>query len=338
MNIIIFYFIICAFFIYFVIKITTYKRTEFVECAFAGDFDEKYLVEVPKDRNRTIYTEGEKNIDLSGYNRYIISGHSLEKEGLSDGVYIYVKDGEPINSIFNHFVVFLIDKDRIIKERSFRQDSINEERENIEKEKQLLDRIADYKMQEIHADLASKIVRDFFKNFTEAEEKLCKEDGIDENFIKEAIIEKERKEEEERIEKEKKEVKEYIWEIMDNERHYNQRINNQRINKKRIYKEQSECIIPEGGVIIRKAITVLPSKLDPHNVKQRFIKDVLEIVDDKYENIVLDDIFIKYKFASEYYKNEKHLIVTMTYKNGYKDYSFHSEKFLRGVVKYKSVN
>lgn len=109
-------FIICAFFIYFVIKIVTAKRTEEVKRAFAGKPDGNGpTVAVSKDRNKTIFTEGEKVVDLSGYDKFIVSGPSLEKVGLHNGSYIYtkeLKDDEPIESICNHFVVFEFDKDR----------------------------------------------------------------------------------------------------------------------------------------------------------------------------------------------------------------------------------
>jgi len=52
----------------------------------------------------------------------------------------------------------------------------------------------------------------------------------------------------------------------------------------------------------------------------------------------LPRLWSKYSFASDFYKEDKELVVSVTYKNGeYKDYSFHSLDFLHGVVKYKSV-
>ena len=59
------YVVICAFFIYFIIRIATAKRTETVTIAFAGAYDGKDTVAIlPKDRNQTIYTEGETVVNL----------------------------------------------------------------------------------------------------------------------------------------------------------------------------------------------------------------------------------------------------------------------------------
>lgn len=46
----------------------------------------------------------------------------------------------------------------------------------------------------------------------------------------------------------------------------------------------------------------------------------------------------KYKFASDYYSNDQNLIMSITYKYGKeKDLSFHSPRFLFGIVKYNSI-
>ena len=286
MNNMFLYIIICAFFIYFVIRITTDKRTELVDCVFAGEFNKVKFVKVPKYRNRTIYTEGEKIIDLSGYKRFIISGHSLEKEGFADGNYIYMKyefQEEPINSFFDHFVVLFIDRERIREERKYRKNYFIE-RISLENER---------------------------------------------NRRKNVMIRREK----EKILMERLENKDDF-----DSRTYEKVINMDYLDEDRLYKEQPECEIPDRALIIRKVITKLPTVLNPDIVKERFLKDILEIDDEKHENVDPYDIYIKYKFASEYYKNEEYLIVAMTYKNGYKDYSFHSVYSLRGVVKYKSVN
>ena len=114
------YIIISAFIIYFIIKIATTKRTENVNIAFAGAYDGAATVKsVPKERNKTIYTEGENEIDLSGYDKFLISGRSLEKVGLPDGTFVYskpLKDGEDIFSICNHFVIFKYDVKRLAEE------------------------------------------------------------------------------------------------------------------------------------------------------------------------------------------------------------------------------
>lgn len=113
------YVIISAIFIYFVIKIATTKRTETVNRAFAGAYDGNDTVAIlPKDRNKTIYTAGEDVVDLSEYDRFLISGHSLEKVGMSDGVFVYTKPlgNEDIYSICNRFVIFRYDNKRLTKE------------------------------------------------------------------------------------------------------------------------------------------------------------------------------------------------------------------------------
>lgn len=113
------YIFISAFFIYFVIKIATAKRTETINIAFAGAYDGNDVVAViPKDRNRTIYTEGENVVDLSEYDRFLISGHSLESVGLPDGVFVYTRPlgNEDVHSICNRFVIFKYDNERLSKE------------------------------------------------------------------------------------------------------------------------------------------------------------------------------------------------------------------------------
>lgn len=113
------YIIASAFIIYFVIKIATTKRTENINIAFAGSYDGNATVKsFPKERNKTIYTEGEDVIDLSEYEKFLISGHSLEKVGLNDGVFVYTQPlGENnLYSICNRFVIFKYDNKRLLEE------------------------------------------------------------------------------------------------------------------------------------------------------------------------------------------------------------------------------
>ena len=113
------YVVICAFFIYFIIRIATAKRTETVTIAFAGAYDGNDTVAIlPKDRNQTIYTEGETLVNLSEYDRYLIRGHSLEKVDLPDGVFVYARPlgNEDVYSICNHFVIIRYDNERLAKE------------------------------------------------------------------------------------------------------------------------------------------------------------------------------------------------------------------------------
>lgn len=113
------YIIISAIFIYFAITMATAKRTEKIKRAFAGAYDGKdTIVNIPRDRNNTIYTEGENRINLSKYEKYLISGHSLEKVGLPDGVFVYTTplDSKDLYSLCNHFVIIKYDNERLYKE------------------------------------------------------------------------------------------------------------------------------------------------------------------------------------------------------------------------------
>lgn len=113
------YIILCAIIVYIIIRIVSAKRTETVKKAFAGAYDGNgTVVEIHKDRNKTIYTEGEKRVDLSGYDKFLISGRSLERAGIPDGVFVYtlpVKEQE-IGTLRNRFVVFKYDNDRLREE------------------------------------------------------------------------------------------------------------------------------------------------------------------------------------------------------------------------------
>ena len=111
------YLIASAFIVYFVIRIATAKRTEEVKVAFAGSYDGSNTVTLlPKERNKTIYTEGEDIIDLSEYDKFLISGRSLERVGLPDGVYVYTQpfnESHDLYSICNRFVIFKYDNKRL---------------------------------------------------------------------------------------------------------------------------------------------------------------------------------------------------------------------------------
>jgi len=92
--------------------------TEKVHIAFAGAYDgSQTVVSVPKSRNNTIYTEGDNIVNLSSYSKYIISGKSLEKVGISDGSYVYTSkpDGD-LYSLINRFVIFRYDSKRLAEE------------------------------------------------------------------------------------------------------------------------------------------------------------------------------------------------------------------------------
>lgn len=115
------YLIASVFIIYFVIRIATAKQTEEVKVAFAGSYDGNKTVQLlPKERNKTIYTEGEDIVDLSTYDKFLISGHSLERVGLPDGAFVYTQplnnDLDDLYSICNRFVIFKYDNRRLSEE------------------------------------------------------------------------------------------------------------------------------------------------------------------------------------------------------------------------------
>ncbi len=214
------YMAISAFFIYFVIKIVTSNRTEYVKCAFAGAYDgSETVISVPKDRNKTIYTEGESVVDLSKYDKFYISGHSLEKVGLPDKAFVYTLPlgNEDIYSICNRFVIFKYDN-------------------------------------------------------------------------------------------------------------------------KRLAEEHPEITNPVDGYKARKAVTIFRRNLSEDDFKKKIANILSSDTDIKDVESCAEHLWKKYSFASDFYKNEKNLIISITYKKGEcKDYSFHSLSFLHGVVKYKSA-
>lgn len=216
------YILILTFLVYFTIAIVVNKRTETVKRAFAGSYDGQAIeVNIHKDRNDTIYTEGEEKVDLSGYDKFMICGNSLNRVGLPDGVFVYTKsleDGQDIYSICHRFVIFKYDNQRLAKE---------------------------------HPEITNLV----------------------------------------------------------------------------------------DGFKARKVETIFETNFTEETFKERMIQ--LLAVDDEIsdKNSCVEKLWGKYKFAANYYKNEDKLIVSITYKKGkYKDYSFHSQKFLHGVVRYKSVS
>ena len=107
--------------VYFVIRIAAVKRTEKVPVAFAGSYDRTDIVKnLHRERNKTIYTEGENVVDLSDHEKFIISGHSLEKVGVPDGAFVYTKplnlEKEDVYSICNRIVIFKYDNKRLAVE------------------------------------------------------------------------------------------------------------------------------------------------------------------------------------------------------------------------------
>lgn len=112
-------FIVSALALFLVINLAVSKRKDTVKIAYAGAYDGSGTVcSVPADRNKTIYTVGEDVVDLSKYDKYVIRGNSLEREGLYSDTYVYtlpVGYGEE-QSILGKFVIFRYDNARLAVE------------------------------------------------------------------------------------------------------------------------------------------------------------------------------------------------------------------------------
>ena len=109
-------------------------------------------------------------------------------------------------------------------------------------------------------------------------------------------------------------------------------------DNKRLSEEHPEITNPIDGYKARKVSSIFKSNLSEEGFKTK-IKEILSH-DNDIQNVenYISRLWDKYSFASRFYVNEQELIVSITYKNGEcKDYSFHSKRFLAGVVKYKSV-
>lgn len=218
-----FYIVVAFFFIYFVVSIIVDNRTEKVLIAFAGAYDGGQIFKFThKDRNRTIFTEGEDVVDLSKYRKFLISGDSLSKVGLLNNTYVYIKHfdlyRDSIYSICNCFVIFRYDNDRLAKEHP-----------------EITNPVDSYKARKVNS---------IFKNHMDEVE----------------------------------------------------------------FKMKMRKILSEDAEIT--------------NIEECIVH-----------------LWKKYLFASQFYKTDNVLIVSITYKNGVcKDYSFHSIRFLEGIVKYKSIS
>lgn len=102
-------------------------------------------------------------------------------------------------------------------------------------------------------------------------------------------------------------------------------------------------IVVNNGLKTRKAIGIVQTKLDEEQIKNQ-INEIM-FSDKEFQHLEFDkkEAFIakiakKYKFASDYYSNDQNLIMSITYKYGKeKDLSFHSPRFLFGIVKYNSI-
>ena len=95
-------------------------------------------------------------------------------------------------------------------------------------------------------------------------------------------------------------------------------------------------VIEEGSHKARKMISTIESSMS----KDKFLNAMRTILhEDILEDEYFENIWKKYEFASKFYKDESMLILSLTFRGGrYKSYSFHSPRFLVGVVEYRSVS
>lgn len=102
--------------------------------------------------------------------------------------------------------------------------------------------------------------------------------------------------------------------------------------------EHPEITIAPGTHKARWMVDTIRTGLD----KEGFMKVISTVLngDEEIENFAAfaNHLWDKYEFATDFYRNDDTLIVSLTYKNGNsKSYSFHSPEFLRGVVEYRSI-
>lgn len=102
---------------------------------------------------------------------------------------------------------------------------------------------------------------------------------------------------------------------------------------------EKEFSIKEGFKA-RKMVGIFLSRMNRQEFTEQMsaiLRKDREVTEASYED-VMKRMWEKYSFASQYYKDDKNIIVSLTYKDGLvKDYSFHSPKFLYGVGRYKKT-
>lgn len=99
--------------------------------------------------------------------------------------------------------------------------------------------------------------------------------------------------------------------------------------------------IAEDGLKLRKVVKILSKGTTDieTEIKQFLLENDKDFsskpMDEQTEE--LSRYLKKFKFASEYYSEDNYLIMSITYRNGVcKDYSFHSPKWLYGIVEYNT--
>jgi len=92
------------------------------------------------------------------------------------------------------------------------------------------------------------------------------------------------------------------------------------------------------GYKVRKIVALFPTGLSQRDFEERMLSLVEKDSDIQDKVSAVHKLWKKYQFASNYYKEDGQLTVSLTYKNGVeKDYSFHSTRFVHGIVGYKEV-
>lgn len=112
-----------------------------------------------------------------------------------------------------------------------------------------------------------------------------------------------------------------------------------RIDNDRIQKEHPEIDQRIEGFKARLLVSSFPTKMQKDAFEKK-MRCILE-KDSEVEDIdaCIEHLWKKYTFASEYYKDDQILLVSITYKNGdTKDYSFHSANYLEGVVRFRDLD
>lgn len=205
-----------------VIWIIIRRRTVMIPVADAGANEgNPSVVEVPATSNPPVYTLGDNVINLSGYGRFLIRGHSLRPEGLDDGTMVYTlplsTNSEDLHLLPGRFIILKYHTERYAAE---------------------------------HPGLP----------------------------------------------------------------------------------------IPVNGFKARKVIAVLPIGMSRSEFEQKAAKSIESQTDSSRIREVVAHLWDKYERACGYYSEEKHLIMSVTYRNEgtLRDYSFHSPRYISGVVKFKS--
>lgn len=103
-------------------------------------------------------------------------------------------------------------------------------------------------------------------------------------------------------------------------------------------KEHPDMNVTNDSYKARKALFLIPCRLSEEKFREEFLPVLVNDPEIENKELTLENLYAKYRFASDFYTDDNQLIVSTTYKDGNeKAYSFHSARFLVGVVDYRSV-